>query len=547
MPQTTVTENRDSTPTTQAGNTSDGANVAALATPNTIDNTQTGDSVQSAAGSSVVKLPEAQPQVLKQIGPIEIMGQSQSVPLLKTLLEPFLASDGRVYVKQPDTANVCVALITGPLGKKIIQTEAMRNGQLLRRQQVDDVVNLLQVHADTDGDPKVVSYRVAKYGNGVEVDLGNKDGTRVRISEGKVEIIESGSPTRFYRTSSMKAMAYPTKVGNLKKLRKYLNVDDASYMLVIGWLSYTLLHPKEASAKYLILVINGFAGTGKTFLSTILMMLLDPRSVGVQPLPTNGKDFAVAIQSAFLNVFDNTRAVPDWLSDLLCICSSGGVTTARALFTDSDQLFIVLHGPAIISSIGVPLSQADAIQRCLQVNSLQITDANRKSELALMQEFLIDLPEIQRGLFDLMAGVLLNLPRAQVTNPERMYDFCLHLAAMELFDGVPAGIYQGVYSMHMREGQREGLLDNVLAASVLEFSQSLKERWFGTPTELLKALNAFVPHGVTRSRQWPDNAISLSKRLTLLQAGLVTQGVQIEFVRGKHRAISITNMEVGNE
>jgi hypothetical protein len=425
------------------------------------------------------------------------------------------------------------------LGRKIIQTEAIRNGQLLRRPQVDEVVHLLQVHAGLDGDAKSVHYRVAKYGNGVEIDFGDAKHTRVRITPGKVEIIESGSQTHFYRTTSMKAMAYPAKVGNLKKLRKYLNVDDMTFLLIVGWLSYTLLHPKDANAKYVILVILGGNGSGKSFLCKVLMALLDPRTVGVQPLPTNGKDLAVAMQSAFLNVFDNARAVADWLSDLLCICSTGGFITARALFTDADQQVINLHGPVIMNSIGALLDQQDSIQRSLQVRTVPMDEGNRKSELDLMQEFESDLPEILRGLFDLMAGVLLHLPNAKVTNPERMYDFCKHLAAMEMFDGTPAGIYQGAYSLNLRDGQREGLLDNLLAATVLEFAQALTDTWSGTPTELLVALNKSVTHATARSRQWPDNAISLSKRLQHLQAGLGTQGVRIAFVRGKQRGITI--------
>lgn len=541
MPQTTVTENGTSTPTTQAGTPSDSVSVAAPATPSAIDNAQSGGTVQTAPGNSVATLADVPPQDLKQIVRMKFVGQPPSIPpLLLELLKPFLASDGKVYIAQPDTANDCVALITSLLGKKIIQGEAMRNGQLLRRPQVDEVVHFLQVHAGLDGDAKLVAYRVASYGNGVEIDLGDAMHTRVRITPGKVEIIESGSQTRFYRTTSMKAMAYPAKVGNLKKLRKYLNVDDMTFLLIVGWLSYTLLHPKDANAKYVILVILGCNGSGKSFLCKVLMALLDPRTVGVQPLPTNGKDLAVAMQSAFLNVFDNARTVPDWLSDLLCICATGGFITARALFTDADQQYINLHGAFILNSIGALFDQQDSIQRSLQVSTLPMDEGNRKSELDLMQEFESDLPEILRGLFNLMAGVLLHLPNAKVTNPERMYDFCKHLAAMEMLDGTPAGIYQGAYSLNLRDGQREGLLDNLLAATILEFAQALTDTWSGTPTELLAALNKTIPQATTRSRQWPDNAISLSKRLQHLQAGLGTQGVRLAFVRGKQRGITIS-------
>ena len=57
-----------------------------------------------------------------------------------------------------------------------------------------------------------------------------------------------------------------------------------------------------------------------------------------------------------------------------------------------------------------------------------------------------DLPVIQRGLFDLIAQIMAHLPSVEVTNPQRMIDFVRWLAALEMVDGTPAGIYQDVYA-----------------------------------------------------------------------------------------------------
>ena len=79
---------------------------------------------------------------------------------------------------------------------------------------------------------------------------------------------------------------------------------------------------------------------------------------------------------------------------------------------------------------------------------------------------------------------------------------------------------------------------------MIEFAATLDQgAWSGTPAELLAKLNQFKAYGVQRPpRDWPDNEIALSKRLAPLQTALMTQGVSVQFKRGKNRRIDITNL-----
>lgn len=74
---------------------------------------------------------------------------------------------------------------------------------------------------------------------------------------------------------------------------------------------------------------------------------------------------------------------------------------------------------------------------------------------------------------------------------------------------------------------------------MLEFAEAMHSEWAGTPADLLAELNAVVNIGTQRTREWPSNAIALSKRLIPLQSSLLSQGIRIEFGRGKQRTISI--------
>jgi len=136
------------------------------------------------------------------------------------------------------------------------------------------------------------------------------------------------------------------------------------------------------------------------------------------------------------------------------------------------------------------------------------------------------------------------LPTAEITDPERMIDFVKWLAAMEQVRNVRKGTFQGLYSEGVNEGQRDSLMDNSLSAAILDLVEDENfTEWTGAPALLLGKLNFITEDGIQRSRDWPDNPIALSKRLRPLLAALLSQGVLVEFGRGKERTITIKKVE----
>jgi energy-coupling factor transporter ATP-binding protein EcfA2 len=327
----------------------------------------------------------------------------------------------------------------------------------------------------------------------------------------------------------------------MRALQKYLNMHAVLQVLLVAWISYVLAHPKIPSTNYLILLLVGGQGSGKSFLCNLLLKLIDPSKTGVQVLPRNVKDLAISMQSSHLRCVDNTRTVSSTMSDYLCMTSTGGTLNTRRLYTDDEEQSINLHGALVINGIGNIVEHPDLHQRCLTLELQPIPEIQRKSETELLKEFEADLPVIMRELFELIANILKHLPEVEVIHPERMLDFCRWLSAIEKIDDTPEGAYQKAYSNVINQGQLDSLQSNLLASAVLDFAETFKSAgWSGTPADLLEDLNATVGRNTQRSRDWPQNPIALSKRLLPLQAGLLTQEVSVKFTRGKHRTIAIT-------
>lgn len=460
---------------------------------------------------------------------------------LPYLLDIVRSQDGKAHSIRYDKGNLYTLPVTSKQLDNIIRNEAREENKKVSRAAILNINDILQGHAEMAGEPRDVYYRVAPIKDGVEIDRGDAAHTRFRIRPGSVEIVTSGSETLFSRNVSMLPMAMPAAVGNLDLLDKYLNLTPASVIQIKAWLSYTLAHPKVPSSKFPILLLRAGQGSGKSSLCRLVKRVIDPNAVEVQTLPKTPRDLAIDTQGAHVLCFDNIRECKPDMADKLCIAATGGALTTRQLYTDATQHVHRLHCALVLNGIHAFIEQPDLSQRCLPIDFLPMAESKRKSEVELNSELEADLPAIMRGLFDRIAEIFSHLPAAVVTHPERMIDFVHWLAASENADGVSPGTYQAMYGEALKQGQLDTLLDDSLAAALVAFAENeVTGSWTGTPTKLLAALNANLSDNTTMTKEWPQNAIALSKRLLPLQAGLASQGIRLEMQRGRERKVIIS-------
>jgi len=389
--------------------------------------------------------------------------------------------------------------------------------------------------------------RVAPLVDGVELDVGNVENTRIRITTGEVEIINSGSDVLFLRSPSMQPFVTPDLDGDISLLFQYLNFDKTQALLLIGWLSFVLSHAKEDTTSFPILVLIADQGSGKSFLSKVIIRsLTDPSVLGIQGFPNSKQDMLLATQHAHVQIYDNLTYISKSWSNTLCIMATGGNVSGRQLYTDSDIVNHKLHAPLVLNGLSNFISTSDLAQRCLTLELNPLTDRGRKSEKQLLKDFNHDLHSIFGGLCQLTADILKVLPDVEVTHPERMIDFSHWLAALEQVMDLPESPLQQAYHDILTESQHDSVMGDPVASAVhqLVTQSGGKYEWKGTPAELLKHLNESMHiDRDLHSKSWPANAIALSKRLRTAKAALLSQQVEVVFSRGKERRITITNLD----
>jgi len=122
-----------------------------------------------------------------------------------------------------------------------------------------------------DEEAEAVHLRDAPYNGGIVVDLGDKSGQAIVVHPGGWRL-EPISPVVFRRTALTGSLPPPQRGGSLDLLRDLINVSDATWPLLIGWLIAAFIpdipHP--------IAMLGGLQGAGKSSAAQICGSLFDP-------------------------------------------------------------------------------------------------------------------------------------------------------------------------------------------------------------------------------------------------------------------------------
>jgi hypothetical protein len=439
-----------------------------------------------------------------------------------------------------DKGQKVVVPTTTKAARMILMHHASNSGKDLRPRDVKEAMEIIEGRIEMMANEETAFIRIAPYGSGVEIDLCDADNTRVRVLPGIVEVVHSGSHTLFVRAPASLALPLPLENGDVNLLRPLVNVSDNDFILLLAFITFVLCNPKIASTNYIFLVIAGDQGTGKSEVTRIVQRFTDPSDLGIQPFPTQEKTLAIQLQHCHLAAWDNMRGISARMSDQLCTAATGGMTSDRTLYTNKGLTLFYLHGAMVFNGIHSFALQPDLAQRTMTINTLRINEEDRRSSAELQRQLAVHEASIFGGLLNLSAQILKHLPDAKVLYPSRMIEFVQWLAAYELAAGVESGKYQKYFDDGIREAQLDNLLDDPLAASIIEFSERQNNgEWVGTPQQLYQALFCNEAGFTQRSRHIPDNAIALSKRLRALKESLSRQGIHIHFTRGKERRIAI--------
>lgn len=399
-------------------------------------------------------------------------------------------------------------------------------GMAVSGQAMSDAVLVLEGQAIFEGVARPVFTRVATHDGAVYVDLGDENWRAIRITPVGWCIVDD-PPVRFRRSRGLLPLPEPMRGGSLDELFSILNVPEGPpRTLLAGWLVASL----RPTPPYLILVIQGEQGSGKSTATKLCKSVIDPNTAALRAPPREERDLMIAAKNGWCLAYDNLSGIPPWISDALCRLSTGGALSTRELYTDDDEVLLEATRPSVINGIDDLLERADLADRAVMIPLPTISPERRRPERQIIDAFAAAHPRILGALCDAVAMALRRVGQVRLETLPRMADVAQWVTAAEPALGIAQGEFVAAFVANRGEAVQIALEADPVAAEVRRLMERT-DGWEGSAAQLLADLNRHVSERISREKGWPRLPQSLSNRLKRLAPALREIGIEVTFDR----------------
>jgi hypothetical protein len=385
---------------------------------------------------------------------------------------------------------------------------------------ISDAINTLEAIAKHTGEKHSVHIRVFNDNKRILIDVRDQERHVITVDVDGWRV-DKGSGVKFVCKRGMTALPIPSGNGDISLLGKYLNINSDDLPLIIGWLFCAI----GGVMPYPILILQGEQGSGKSTTSRVIRALVDPSSVPLRSPPREPKDLLVSAGNTHAVTLDNLSGLSPEISDCLCRLSTGGGHDVRQLYSDTDQILIDIQKPVIINGIDDIATRPDLAERSLIINLPEIKPNKRRSESEFWRDFDKDKAAIFAGLLDCLVSGLANRDSVVLEEKPRMADVAVWVTVCE--NGYnPETTFIDAHTKNQQEAIELGIEASPVGTAIMTLMVD-KDEWTGTPTQLVRELEAIAAMSQTKSRAWPQSTKGLRNSIKRLMPSLRKIGIFI--------------------
>ena len=463
----------------------------------------------------------------KPDGENSVKNNSQATKLvgLAEDVELWHSPDFEVYATIPTDGHLeSLPLNSKSFKRWITRQFYLEQGKAAGSQAVQDALAVLGGKAVYEGAEHQVFTRLAGYDGKIYLDLANQNWESVEIAADGWRVV-STPPVKFRRTKGMLTITTPILGGEIGSLRRFVNVSNGDWPLLLAWLVAALRHV----GPYPVLVLNGEHGSAKSTTGKVLRRLIDPNKADLRAEPKDPRDLMIAATNGLVIAIDNISHIPTWLSDALCRLATGGGFSTRTLYENDEEMIFDAQRPVILNGINEIVTRGDLLDRALTLVCPVIQENDRRTEEEFWEEFRQARPVILGALLTAVSHAMAHVGGTKLERLPRMADFAVWAVAAEPALGLEPGKFINAYTGN-RELANELVLDSSPVAVTL-VSLVNDGHWEGSAAELLRDLNAKAGDKTQELKAWPKNARSLSGKLRSIAPNLRAVGIDVEFGR----------------
>lgn len=437
----------------------------------------------------------------------------------------------------PENQGQVLKVRSKPFRRWLAYAAWQKTAQVPSQETVQTVLQVLEGKARFAGPRIELQVRVASHEGALYYDLG--DGRAVRVTpEGWT--IAQPAPIVFRRIAHQKPQVTPVAGGDLRLFLTLVNLrggeqDQGRRLLLLVWLVIALVpgfpHPP--------LVAHGPQGAAKSSLFKMVKELLDPSAIQTLSPADNLREFVLQAAHHWFIPIDNLSTLPEWLSDALSRACTGDGFSKRELYTDTDEVILAFRRIIGLNGINLVVDKPDLLDRSILLGLDRISEDQRMEEADLWNRFNQAKPLLLGAMFDALAKALRIVPDVKLSLLPRMADFARWGVAVAQALGYTAEEFLSAYRLAIAAQHQEAISASLVAQAVLTLMD--QERWEGTPSELLAALNGAASHLHIdiHSKGWPKDPNWVWRRLREVQTNLEAVGLRIERSEKADRRITI--------
>ena len=401
---------------------------------------------------------------------------------------------------------------------------------------INQAINTLNAIAVHEGELNKLSLRVAKSNDIFWYDIANDEWQMVKITPyGWMVKDQSLALFRRYANTAPQVTPEHTDNHNLEMLNKYFNLKNKEdfvlmYACVASFLIPEIPHPA--------IIFYGDKGSAKTTAQRVIRKIVDPAKLETTFFPNDSRELALQLMNNYAPAFDNLDGLKNYQSDILCQAVTGGGTSRRKLYTDTDEVIIKFKRCIMLNGINLVAERDDLLDRSIIIRLDRISKDNRKEEAEFWNEFQEELPYILGSLFNVIAKAMEIHPNVKLDNLPRMADFARWGYALTEAMGISGDKFLNIYYDNIAKTNEEAVLSNMVSSAVLEFMEGRKS-WKGTASVLFDELtNLDVSH--EKDKNWVKNPQMLSREINMMSSALADQGIEVKKYReGNNRMIEL--------
>ncbi|THF86130.1 hypothetical protein E7T09_12940 [Deinococcus sp. KSM4-11] len=395
-----------------------------------------------------------------------------------------------------------------------------RDRSPIHSQGMSEALGVMGAIARREGEQHHTGLRVKHLDGCSYLDLGTPSWEAVEVGAGYWKVIPAEEcPVRFTRPAGLLPLPTPITGGELGELAAFLNTDARGLMMCTAWLAAGV----SGMGPYPLLALTGEQGTGKSTLASLCKRLIDPHQAERRRPPKTEQDLFVGAQSGHVQSYDNLSSIPPWLSDGLCVLSTGGAVASRTLYSDSEETILEAVRPVIVNGIPDLMTRPDLAERAITVTLHRIPSNERLTERAFWTAFEEARPRMLGALLTALAESLRNLETTELAESPRLADFARLIVAGEATMPWEAGTFLAAYA-EMQTETASAVLEGDPVSEALRRFMDDQDEWTGTVKKLLTILGEREYPDSRPPQSWPRTPRGLGGSLRRLAPALSKTG-----------------------